>query len=77
MPRFETLFCDSSQIGLSISYAARPRPEGPAQAFVIGKEFIGGQKSRLVRGADLFPGYSLPEILQRAVQFANGGVVFG
>ena len=77
LARFETLFGDGSQIGLSISYAAQPRPEGLAQAFVIGKEFIGGHKSCLVLGDNLFFGHSLPEILQRAVQFENGGVIFG
>jgi glucose-1-phosphate thymidylyltransferase len=77
LPRFKALLGDGSQVGLSISYAAQPRPEGLAQAFVIGKEFIGGRKSCLVLGDNLFFGHSLPEILQRVVQFENGGVIFG
>jgi glucose-1-phosphate thymidylyltransferase len=75
--RFEELFGDGSQIGLSLSYAAQPRPEGLAQAFLIGKEFIGGHKCCLVLGDNLFFGHSLPEILQSAVQFDKGGVIFG
>jgi len=75
--RFEALFGDGAQLGLNISYAVQPRPEGLAQAFVIGKEFIGGEKTCLILGDNLFFGHSLPEILQRAVQFDEGGVVFG
>jgi glucose-1-phosphate thymidylyltransferase len=77
LPRFEALFGDGSQIGLSISYAAQPRPEGLAQAFVIGKTFTDGHKSCLILGDNLFFGHSLPDILQRAVQFEKGGVIFG
>ena len=77
MPRFEALFGDGSQIGLSISYAVQPRPEGLAQAFVIGKDFIGGHRCCMVLGDNLFFGHSLPEILQRAVKFEKGGVIFG
>jgi glucose-1-phosphate thymidylyltransferase len=76
-PRFEALLGDGSRIGMRISYAAQPKPEGLAQAFVIGKEFIEGHKSCLVLGDNLFFGHSLPGILQRAVQFASGGVIFG
>jgi glucose-1-phosphate thymidylyltransferase len=76
-PRFEALFGDGSQIGLSIAYAVQPKPDGLAQAFVIGREFICGYKCCLVLGDNLFFGHSLPEILQRAVQFEKGGVIFG
>ncbi len=77
LPRFEALLGDGSRIGLRLSYAAQPRPEGLAQAFVIGKDFIGGCKCCLVLGDNIFFGHSLSEILQRAVQFERGGVIFG
>jgi glucose-1-phosphate thymidylyltransferase len=64
---------DGARIGLEISYAVQPRPEGLAQAFIIGKEFIKGHKSCLVLGDNLFFGHSLPMIMQRAVQFDKGG----
>ena len=75
--RFQELFGDGTQLGLNISYAIQPRPEGLAQAFVIGKEFIGDEKTCLILGDNFFFGHSLPEILQRAVSFDEGGVVFG
>jgi glucose-1-phosphate thymidylyltransferase len=77
VPRFEALLGDGSRIGLMLSYAAQPKPEGLAQAFVIGKEFIGNNRCCLVLGDNLFFGHSLPDILQRAVQFEKGGVIFG
>jgi glucose-1-phosphate thymidylyltransferase len=77
LPRFEALLGNGSRIGLKLSYAAQPKPEGLAQAFVIGKEFIGNHRCCLVLGDNLFFGHSLPDILQRAVQFEKGGVIFG
>jgi glucose-1-phosphate thymidylyltransferase len=77
LPRFEALFGDGAQLGLSISYAVQPKPEGLAQAFVIGKDFIGADKVCLILGDNLFFGHSLPGILQRAVGFHKGAVVFG
>jgi glucose-1-phosphate thymidylyltransferase len=74
---FEALLGDGARIGMAISYAVQPRPEGLAQAFIIGREFIEGYKSCLVLGDNLFFGHSLPEIMQRAVQFDKGGVIFG
>jgi glucose-1-phosphate thymidylyltransferase len=76
-PLFEALLGDGARIGMAISYAVQPRPEGLAQAFIIGREFIEGYKSCLVLGDNLFFGHSLPEIMQRAVQFDKGGVIFG
>jgi glucose-1-phosphate thymidylyltransferase len=76
-PRFEELFGDGSQLGLRIEYAEQPRPEGLAQAFIIGRDFIGEEKTCLILGDNLFFGHSLPEILQRAVRFERGGVIFG
>jgi glucose-1-phosphate thymidylyltransferase len=77
LPRFEALLGDGSRVGLKLSYAAQPKPEGLAQAFVIGKEFIGSHRCCLVLGDNLFFGHSLPDILQRAVQFERGGIIFG
>ncbi len=77
LPKFEALFGDGSRIGLNMSYAVQPRPEGLAQAFIIGKEFIGDENCCLILGDNLFFGHSLPEILGRAIQTKRGGVVFG
>ncbi|MFO7706805.1 MAG: glucose-1-phosphate thymidylyltransferase RfbA [Desulfobacterales bacterium] len=77
LPRFEALLGDGSRVGLKLSYAAQPKPEGLAQAFVIGREFIGSHRCCLILGDNLFFGHSLPDILQRAVQFEKGGVIFG
>jgi glucose-1-phosphate thymidylyltransferase len=76
-PKFEALFKDGSQIGLRISYAVQPRPEGLAQAFLIGKDFIGGVSCCLILGDNVFFGHSLPGILDRAVKLEIGGLVFG
>ena len=77
LPRFEALLGSGARIGLRLSYAAQPKPEGLAQAFIIGKEFIGSHRCCLVLGDNIFFGHSLPDILQRAVQFERGGVIFG
>lgn len=74
---FENLFGDGSQLGIRLSYAIQPKPEGLAQAFIIGKKFIGAENSCLILGDNLFFGHSLPEILNRAVQLEQGGLVFG
>ncbi|MBW1717719.1 MAG: NTP transferase domain-containing protein, partial [Deltaproteobacteria bacterium] len=76
-PRFEELLGDGSQFGLQFSYAVQPRPEGLAQAFVIGKDFIGQDNACLILGDNIFYGHGLPEILERAVQLEKGGLVFG
>jgi glucose-1-phosphate thymidylyltransferase len=75
--RFEALFGDGSHLGLSISYEVQPKPEGLAQAFIIGKEFIADDCVCLILGDNIFYGHGLPEILGRAVQLEKGGVVFG
>ena len=75
--RFEALLGDGAHLGMKISYAVQPRPEGLAQAFIIGREFIEGYKSCLVLGDNLFFGHNLPTIMQRAAQFEEGGVIFG
>jgi len=75
--KFETLFGDGSHIGLRISYAIQPKPEGLAQAFIIGKDFICDENCCLILGDNLFFGHSLPDILNRAVKMKAGGLVFG
>jgi glucose-1-phosphate thymidylyltransferase len=77
IPRFEDLLGDGSQFGLRLSHAVQPRPEGLAQAFVIGRDFIGGDNACLILGDNLFYGHGFPEILQRAVKLERGGLVFG
>ena len=64
-PRFKELLGDGSEWGLSISYAVQPRPEGLAQAFIVGREFIAGGPSCLVLGDNIFHGHDLGESLQR------------
>ena len=76
-PRFKALLEDGSQWGIRITYAEQPRPEGLAQAFVIGKEFIGSNNVCLILGDNIFYGHGLQEILRRAVQLEKGGLIFG
>jgi len=77
LPRYESLLGDGTQLGLRISYAEQPRPEGLAQAFIIGKEFIGGDRVCLILGDNIFYGHGLEGILKRAVELTRGGLVFG
>jgi glucose-1-phosphate thymidylyltransferase len=77
LPRYQTLLGDGSQLGLRFSYAEQPRPEGLAQAFIIGKEFIGPDRVCLILGDNIFYGHGFQEILKRAVQLTKGGLVFG
>ncbi len=77
LPRFRDLLGTGEQWGLRFEYAEQPRPEGIAQAFVIGAEFIGGEPVCLVLGDNLFFGHGLPEVLRRAAALEKGGLVFG
>ncbi len=75
-PRFNELLGDGSQWGLNIQYAVQPSPDGLAQAFIIGKEFIGNNPSALVLGDNIFYGHELVNQLHSAVQRTSGATVF-
>jgi glucose-1-phosphate thymidylyltransferase len=75
--RFEELLGDGSRLGIHLSYAVQPKPEGLAQAFVIAKEFIGLSGACLVLGDNIFYGDGMQEVLRRAVDMDSGGLVFG
>ncbi len=77
LPRFEALLGDGSQLGLNLSYLEQPFPGGLAQAFLIGKEFIGSDKVCLILGDNIFYGHGFQAILQRALQLKRGGLIFG
>lgn len=77
LPRFEHLFGDGSQWGLSFEYAEQPKPEGLAQAFTIGEDFIGDDNVCLILGDNLFYGHGLAEKLQNAAKRKVGATVFG
>jgi glucose-1-phosphate thymidylyltransferase len=75
-PRFEALLGDGRKWGLRFSYAVQPRPEGIAQAFVVGREFIGGDRVALVLGDNIFHGHDFSALLQRAAARERGATVF-
>jgi glucose-1-phosphate thymidylyltransferase len=77
LPLFQRLFEDGSQLGLKLTYAAQPRPEGLAQAFHIGADFVAGHPSALVLGDNLFYGHDFARSLQAACDRSAGATVFG
>ena len=77
LPRFQQLLGDGSQFGLSFSYAEQPHPEGLAQAFIIGKAFIGNDTVALVLGDNIFYGHGLSDVLRQCARLEKGGIIFG
>jgi glucose-1-phosphate thymidylyltransferase len=75
-PRFEHLLGDGAQWGLNLSYCVQPSPDGLAQAFILGKGFVGGQPSALVLGDNIFHGHDLQPMLKRAAAREEGATVF-
>jgi glucose-1-phosphate thymidylyltransferase len=77
LPSIERLLGDGSQIGMQIEYKEQPKPEGIAQAFIIGEEFIGNSPVCLVLGDNIFYGRGLPDILKNAATLNDGACIFG
>lgn len=77
LPQFRSLFKNGTQLGLNISYAEQPKPEGLAQAFIIGKEFIGNDSVCLILGDNLFYGHEFYPILEECTNLKKGGMIFG
>ena len=75
-PRFTELLGDGSQWGMNIQYAVQPKPDGLAQAFIIGKEFVGNNPSALVLGDNIFYGHDLVKLLANANARKSGASVF-
>ncbi len=76
LPRFEQLLEDGSQWGLNLEYAVQPSPDGLAQAFIIGRDFVGTGSVALVLGDNIFYGHGLSDILQRAAAQPSGATIF-
>ena len=77
LPAFERLFGDGSQLGLSISYKVQPTPDGLAQAFLIGKSFIGSDSVSLILGDNIFFGPGFTSIVKKSAELTLGGLIFG
>jgi glucose-1-phosphate thymidylyltransferase len=77
LPSFEKLLGDGKNLGMSFEYAEQPTPDGLAQAFIIGEEFIGTDNVCLILGDNIFYGQSLPQILRKAASLKSGANIFG
>ncbi|MCQ8259926.1 glucose-1-phosphate thymidylyltransferase RfbA [Streptococcus suis] len=77
LPRFKDMLGDGSELGISLSYAEQPSPDGLAQAFLIGEEFIGTDSVALILGDNIYHGNGLTKMLQRAASKEKGATVFG
>ncbi|MEJ2685498.1 MAG: glucose-1-phosphate thymidylyltransferase RfbA [Candidatus Sulfobium sp.] len=80
LPKFREMFGDGSQIGLNFTYKEQPRPEGLAQAFILGEEFIGRENVCLILGDNIFYGHGLTGLLKKTIEgieAGGGGTVFG
>ncbi len=77
LPRFEQLLDDGSQWGLNLQYAVQPRPEGLAQAFIIGRDFVGSGSVALILGDNIFYGQGFGQILREAASRESGATIFG
>lgn len=77
LPRFKQLLGDGQELGIKLAYKEQPRPDGLAQAFILGEEFIGRENVCLVLGDNILYGEGLSRVLDRCVQLERGGIIFG
>ncbi len=77
LPQYKDLLGDGSQWGLDIQYVEQPKPEGLAQAFILGKDFLNGSKACLILGDNIFYGHGLVELLRKAIKQEAGATIFG
>ncbi len=77
LPKFENLFGDGASLGLNLHYKVQPKPNGLAEAFILGEEFVGGEPAALILGDNIFYGNGLAEMLQEAAKQTHGATIFG